>query len=340
MAELAVIIPAYNAEKTLVRTIDSIRASTFRDLEIWIVDDGSTDGTAQLAEAFATADARIRVCHQKNKGIYLARLHALRQITTPYFAFADADDWVEPTLYERVMALMHAHDLDILEYECFGKGKNDGSLTLLTTEEKLYQGYIFPCLMRGPVYVWDKVYRHRFDFKTFAECAVVRYEDMIFNLQFFATCKRFGHLHEALYHYDVNAESSVRNYRSRYLDDFITTFHFRRQAAPWYRLQPDDLRLEDWVMINARDNFVLASHAPASSWKERFDHLHALANATEIRLSLDRLKAQGACNHLSRVVRCCVTLPKGMGLFYFMAKHLQLRLRRFVACLKRRRASV
>ena len=85
---ISVIIPAYNAEQFLEKTLDSVLAQTFRELEIIVVNDASTDGTAAIIDRYATQDPRIRVLHKaKNEGVSWARNHALELATGEYLMF-------------------------------------------------------------------------------------------------------------------------------------------------------------------------------------------------------------------------------------------------------------
>ena len=89
---VAVIVPAYNFERFIAEALDSVIAQTYRQWECVVVDDGSTDGTAAVAERYAAADPRIRCLRQPNRGVSSARNLALRSSTAPYVQFLDADD--------------------------------------------------------------------------------------------------------------------------------------------------------------------------------------------------------------------------------------------------------
>lgn len=94
--KVSIIIPAYNAEKTLPETLDSACACTYEPLEIIVVDDGSTDGTLSIAHGYAARDARIKVLHQENAGACHARNHAIGESTGEYILPLDADDIIVP----------------------------------------------------------------------------------------------------------------------------------------------------------------------------------------------------------------------------------------------------
>lgn len=97
---VSVIVCLYNAKGTLPRCLDSILAQSLKDIEIIIVDDGSTDGSAQLTDRYAAADSRIVVIHQSNQGIAAARQCGIDKARGIYTIHVDADDWVEPDMLE------------------------------------------------------------------------------------------------------------------------------------------------------------------------------------------------------------------------------------------------
>ena len=99
---ISVIVPIYNIKEYLERCIDSILAQTYQNLEILMVDDGSTDGTEVLVDEIAHKDARIRVFHKENGGSSSARNLALREAKGEYVSFIDSDDYIEPDMMEKL----------------------------------------------------------------------------------------------------------------------------------------------------------------------------------------------------------------------------------------------
>lgn len=93
---LTVIIPAYNAEKYLPQCLDSVIGQTLKDIEVICVDDGSTDGSASVLQAYTQKDSRISVLTQGNSGQSAARNRALEKAKGAYVQFLDADDWLDP----------------------------------------------------------------------------------------------------------------------------------------------------------------------------------------------------------------------------------------------------
>lgn len=101
---LSVIVPAYNAMDCLEKCINSIRRQTMSNLEIIIVNDGSTDNTGALAEKLAMMDKRIKVFHKENGGSSSARNMGIENAKGEYLGFVDADDFIEPLMYERLLS--------------------------------------------------------------------------------------------------------------------------------------------------------------------------------------------------------------------------------------------
>ena len=100
---ISIIVPVYNAEPYLDNCLDSIAAQTWENLEVWLVDDGSTDASPALCDARAAADPRFHVLHQANAGVSAARNAALERATGRYLQFVDGDDYLPSTATERLV---------------------------------------------------------------------------------------------------------------------------------------------------------------------------------------------------------------------------------------------
>ena len=96
--KVSVIIPVYNGEKTIEKCINSIINQSYKDLEIIIVNDGSTDNTYEICQKYSQKDDRIQVINQENKGVCLARNIGIKFSKGDYIQFVDSDDWLEPSI--------------------------------------------------------------------------------------------------------------------------------------------------------------------------------------------------------------------------------------------------
>ena len=112
---VSIIVPVYNIMEYLPRCVESLRNQTYGNIEILLVDDGSTDGTAGLCDRLAAEDSRIRVFHKENGGSSSARNLGIAQAKGEYLGFVDSDDYVEPDMYERLYRAVERNALPIAQ---------------------------------------------------------------------------------------------------------------------------------------------------------------------------------------------------------------------------------
>ncbi len=110
---ISVIVPVYNVEPYIRKCIDSILAQTYNNLEILLVDDGSTDRSCEICDEYAASDSRIRVTHQANGGLSAARNAGLKMARGNLIGFVDSDDYIDKTMYEKLYRIMKEHEADI-----------------------------------------------------------------------------------------------------------------------------------------------------------------------------------------------------------------------------------
>lgn len=110
---VSVIVPVYNTEKYLKKCVDSVRNQTYQNLEIWLVDDESTDSSGAICDEYSQKDNRIIVIHKDNAGQGVARNTALDKCTGEYIAFVDSDDWIESNFVENLVFEIEKANADI-----------------------------------------------------------------------------------------------------------------------------------------------------------------------------------------------------------------------------------
>ena len=113
---LSVIIPVYNVEKYLMEAVSSILNQSWKDLEIILVDDGSTDSSGEICDEIKKIDSRVKVLHQKNGGLSVARNRGLEIATGEYVTFLDSDDWLDIDTYEKIMDFMLQEQADMAAF--------------------------------------------------------------------------------------------------------------------------------------------------------------------------------------------------------------------------------
>lgn len=115
--KISVIIPVYNVEKYLKFCLDSVLEQSYKNLEIILIDDGSTDGCGKICDEYALIDNRIKVIHKINGGLADARNVGLKSATGDFIGFLDSDDYIYPTFYEELYGIIQKYNSDIAECE-------------------------------------------------------------------------------------------------------------------------------------------------------------------------------------------------------------------------------
>ena len=112
--KLSVIVPVYNTENYLRKCVDSILASTYENLEVILVDDGSPDNSGAICDEYAERDARVKVIHKENGGLSSARNAGLDIATGDYITFVDSDDYIANDIYEKIIAKFATENVDLV----------------------------------------------------------------------------------------------------------------------------------------------------------------------------------------------------------------------------------
>ena len=201
---ISVVTPVYNAARHLREEVDSVLAQTYAHFEMLLVDDGSTDASGEICDAYARADARIRVFHTENRGVSHARNVGLDAARGEWIFFIDSDDAVVPQALETL--LRGAADCDVVVgmFDFLRQGRKKEELR----EERLYpsfrgmmEDYLAGVYLGSFNAVWGRLYRNsRSPAMRFDES--VRWaEDMIFNLEYLPQCGGVRVIPDKLYRY-------------------------------------------------------------------------------------------------------------------------------------------
>ena len=206
---VSIIIPVYNAEKTIRRCVDSVLNQEYKDTELLLVDDGSTDLSGQICDEYARKDSRVCVIHKENTGVSDTRNLALERARGIYLQFLDSDDWISPDATSLMVRAAGESGCDMVIsdfYRVVGERvSHKGDIEpggLLTREE--FAGF----MMEKPAdfyygVLWNKLFRRalveenglRMD-KTISWC-----EDFMFNLEYIRHTKTIYALHVPIYYY-------------------------------------------------------------------------------------------------------------------------------------------
>ncbi len=220
----SIIMPTYGVEKYIKKAIESIKAQTFGDWELIIVDDCGKDRSVEIAKKEAQKDERIRIVrHEKNQGLSAARNTGIQEAKGEYIWFMDPDDYVDCDLLEKINASLKKNPAEVVLFglieEYYGhKGELEYTHTLCP-KEKLYEKQeelrrdiirLEQATLYG--YAWNKVYNLKYlRERGFRYENVKLIEDIQFNVQYFMDIQRLNVLGIAPYHYAKRMESNLTN---------------------------------------------------------------------------------------------------------------------------------
>lgn len=223
---VSVIVPIYKVESYLPECLDSILSSTYTELEIILVDDGSPDNCPAICDEYAQRDSRIKVLHQENQGLVAARNAGLNAASGIYVSFVDSDDAISPLMYEKMVSAIERTDADMAASGyCIDRAQlvtqieqQEGEDHCLTTfDQQLAMLTIAPSV-RGftwtSCYVWNKLYRRAKIRSAFQpECSMC--EDLEFNWKYIHSCKKIVLVQHALYMYRMNQQGITGKYKAQ-----------------------------------------------------------------------------------------------------------------------------
>lgn len=253
---VTVAIAAYNVETYLRRGIQQVLNQTYENLEIILVDDGSTDKTAKMCDDIATEDSRIRVFHKENGGLGSARNVGIEQAKGKYLYFFDVDDFLEPNLIEENVKEAEEKQVDLIIFGFFARiegEQREEKITLqeelISSNQQLKEKYCSELLFirHGNGFAWNKFYRmsflRKYGFK-FGDQRIQ--QDEPFNMQLYLKLERVYVSPKALYHYVIYSSG---NAGSRYLPNRfeIVTDVYHRFMNFYKSWELDDSRVLEYI---------------------------------------------------------------------------------------------
>ena len=206
---ISVIVPVYCTAQFLPACIDSLIAQTYRNIEILLVDDGSTDQSGAICDAYASRDARVRVIHQANGGVSRARNAGLAQARGSYVSFVDSDDTLEPDTYAYLIGQMQLHGADAAMFE-YSIDHRDHTIT------HTHRGYpsvmnaeqaVCACVTPVNRFACTKLFCARLTEQMRFDPEISVGEDTLFCVQALKAAKCVYFSHRVLYHYRQHGQS-------------------------------------------------------------------------------------------------------------------------------------
>ncbi len=217
---LSVIVPIYNVEEFLPKCIESILDQSYTQLEVILVDDGSTDNCPQICDNFSKRDNRIQVIHKTNEGLVKARKAGLDIAKSDFTTFVDGDDWIEPNMYSHLMRIVKKTNADFVDSGHFSDINGNKKIERII-EERIFE---LDSLIRHKVFlsllgldhtvninqnIWCKVFKSKVIKDSYSNVPnTMQYgEDLINILHCILKSKKVAQVNDVFYHYRYRKDS-------------------------------------------------------------------------------------------------------------------------------------
>ena len=259
---VSIIVPIFNAEKYLSECIDSILNQTYKNIEIILIDDGSTDKSAQICDAYTAKDKRAAVVHKTNEGVSAARNDGLKAANGQFVMFVDSDDWIDPETCDIAVRVMEESGADVVMWTYISENSGNQSRKIIFGSDTVFEGAdvkeklhrrLFGLMgkeLAHPEYadslcpVWGKLYKKEIILNnnaSFVDLSEIgTYEDGLFNIEVFSQVLKAVYLNKCLYHYRKENSSSVTSvYRKDLFEKWYHLFDLMQEYIDKNCL-PDD----------------------------------------------------------------------------------------------------
>ena len=241
--KLSISVPVYNTEKYLRKCLDSLLRQTLKDIEIVLVDDGSTDGSGEICDEYSLIDSRIKVIHKKNGGLSSARQVGLDNSVGEYYTVCDSDDWVEDEMYEVLYNKAKSEDYDMVVCDILTE-YNDGSSRVLKNNFSNYEqtSLINDLMFRNILSnTFCRIYKRclfqKYDIEY--EPGINQGEDFLLLMKQFQHPMKITYVPSPLYHYrrDMRSNSYTNNIKLESVQqmEFIREWQYEHLDNEIYR---------------------------------------------------------------------------------------------------------
>lgn len=224
--KISIIVPVYNKSDTLKRCIESVLNQDYQNLELILVDDGSSDNSYEICLSYGEKDTRVKVFKKENGGVSSARNFGLKVASGEFIQFVDADDFLEKNMCSKLISSYFENDFDVVvcSYKKHTDDKIKNKMSLDFECESISQfkdkfAFLFEnVLFNSP---WNKLYkREKINFLFDEDFSLG--EDLLFNLEYFKTCKKVKIIKNCLYNYvDKSFDSLSKVYSDTLLEKQI-----------------------------------------------------------------------------------------------------------------------
>ena len=251
--KVSVIVPVYEAEAYLHRCVESLLAQTVSDYEVILIDDGSPDRSGEICDEYARKDDRVRVFHQKNSGVSMARQKGLDNARGEYVIHADPDDWVEPDMLEELYTKAKEEDADMVICDFYRNLQNQQIYSVEKPSQLRHD--VVQCELFQQLHgsCWNKLVKrvcyneYNVRFPEGVSCM----EDLYVNTTLLVHDIKVAYLPKAFYHYDrySNANSIVKTHSRKRYEGTVRLAHLWGGQLKGSAAETIAMRIVGWEVL-------------------------------------------------------------------------------------------
>ena len=259
---VSIIVPVFNAQKEVRRCLDSLKEQSYKEIEVIIIDDGSTDESLNICKEYASVDKRVNVYHIDNQGVSSARNYGIDKATGKWIVFIDADDKLASDAVEIALSIIKDKEVDILCWNSYYE--TDGKLSKMNSfmpEDKVYEhdeltklSYGLYCNNRDEYYgdyfraVWGKLFKTSLikDNRIMFPSGIRIGEDALFLLECFNHADRVRLVNLFLYYYNYNAFSVTGKYKKDFQEYQVQEYNALRRSLNTHHLDVKNVSRQFW----------------------------------------------------------------------------------------------
>lgn len=213
LPKISVIVPIYNCEQFLRKCLDSLSNQTYKNIEVIMVDDGSTDNSGNICKEFSDNDKRFIYIRQENSGVSIARNKGIDYATGEFLGFCDSDDWAERDEFEFLYELISEGKSDIavcgycVDTNSESKLRGNSNERIIANAEQAIEVILKDNTYGG--YLWNKLFKKKIIANFRLHEDIHMYEDLLFVCELFDKCESIAFNNKPKYHYYRNANSAI-----------------------------------------------------------------------------------------------------------------------------------
>ncbi len=327
---ISVIVPVYNVKDYVIKCLESLKNQTLKDIEVIVVDDGSTDGSREIVDSFCKDLDHFHVFHKENGGLMSAWTYGVRQSIGDYIGFVDSDDFVSQNMYEVMYNTALEHDADIVmcNYQVIENGKAVDGKSSSPLKEGLYVGdemriirrYSLPTPGEFNISMarWNKIFRREMFLENmkYCECLSKTFEDRYIVPACLFSANSFYYIPQKMNFYVIRKGSNSGMYKKQLLEDIQRMYRIQGQMLEDKGLMEEYKELYEKAYMDYIHLYISRNVVNVKKFADKYD---SAKNLLKDELTRQRLNSYGhllpgkvgACLRMAYKLRCPFILAFG-----------------------------